>query len=270
MENLEAELPEFDAPPLNEVVLGIQFQPPTNYQQIQAFQVWELFRQEFPLVREHPPLPPQFETFGLPAFPQFSFNIGGGPVHDRFWFTQEGERQLIQFQQDRILHNWRKVDPHQTNYPRFESIISQFEAEIFKLEKYLVELGNARLIVTQCELSYINHIVLPEDDETFLPQKWFSYVEENQSAVDEFASMIKKILRDASGKPYGRLYRESGTGIDKFGRKILFLNLTVRGLPSSDSVADALMFIGTHRQIIAEEFINSTTLTAQQTWKRTR
>jgi uncharacterized protein (TIGR04255 family) len=268
--NMKADLPEFDAPPLNEVVLGIQFQPPANYQQIQAFQVWDLFRQEFPLVREHPPLPPQFETFGLPAFPQLAFNFSGGPVHDRFWFTKNGERQLIQFQQDRLLHNWRKVDPEQSDYPRFENIISQFEREISKLEEYFVSLGNARLVVTQCELSYINHILLPEGDEPFAPQKWLAYIEETQAAIDEMMSVVKKVLRDASGKPYGRFYRESGTGTDRFGRKILFLNFTVRGLPPSDSVGDALAFINAHRQMIAEEFIKSTTAAAQKIWERTR
>ena len=60
-------LADFKAPPLNEVVMGIQFQPVPGYQQIRALEVWQLFREQFPVVQEQLPLNPQFETFGLPS-----------------------------------------------------------------------------------------------------------------------------------------------------------------------------------------------------------
>src|SRR4051794_5656712 len=103
-------LPDFRKPPLNEVVLGIQFNPVPGYSQIYAGEVWGLFRARFPQVQEMPALPPNFETFGIPQGPQIGFNVLAGASHDRFWFLSPAGEQLIQFQMDRLLHNWRKVE----------------------------------------------------------------------------------------------------------------------------------------------------------------
>jgi uncharacterized protein (TIGR04255 family) len=268
---VDRSLPEFDAPPLNEVVVGIQFQPANNYQQIRVFEVWQLFRQAFPVVVEQPPLPPQFETFGAgTGLPSFPFQLLSGATHDRFWFTREPQSELIQFQQDRLLHNWRKIDPKGGAYPRFENILSQFANEAKALEDYFHGLGgNERMVVTQCELSYINQIPLPAE-ERFRPQDWLSFVAENQSPVDEFGSSVKRVLQSRDGGRYGRLYRESGTAFDGSGRKMLVFNLTARGRPASDNLQGALEFMTLHRQMIAEEFIASTTENAHRLWKRTR
>lgn len=268
METNPSSLPEFDASPLNEVVVGIQFHPPTNYQQIRAFQVWELYKKEFSAVQELPPLPAQFETFGLPV-PQFQFNMMSGAVHDRFWFLKEPGDQLIQFQQDRLLHNWRKIDDHhKQQYPRFENIISQFSDEVSALERYFFDLGHPALQVTQFEVSYVNRIPLPDASSPFLPQDWFAFVQEDHPPVDEFMSTVKHVLRDTAGSPYGRLYRESATGSDGLGRRGLSLTLTCRGRPAGESIAEALESIKSGRYMITEEFLRATTKQAQQKWKR--
>ena len=55
-------LPDFRKPPLNEVVLGVQFNEPAGYRLIRAFEVWSLFREVYPEVHEQPPLAPIVET----------------------------------------------------------------------------------------------------------------------------------------------------------------------------------------------------------------
>jgi uncharacterized protein (TIGR04255 family) len=57
-------LPDFTDPPLDEVVLGVQFTPVPGYASVHSMKVWDLFRAEFPKVEELPALEPQFETFG--------------------------------------------------------------------------------------------------------------------------------------------------------------------------------------------------------------
>lgn len=106
-----ADLPDFSKPPLNEVVLGVQFSPPAGYTQIQAGEVWNLYRERYPRVEEYMPLPPAYELFGLPGMGQTSnqFSFLEGPLHDRYWFLRTAGDELIQFQNDRLLHNWRKV-----------------------------------------------------------------------------------------------------------------------------------------------------------------
>src|ERR1700733_6587763 len=127
-------LPDYNQPPINEVYLGIQFSKPNGYQQIYAGEVWSLFKKKFPLVEEHPPLPPVFETFGLPQKAQVNFGIiTNGASHDRFWFVSENKEQLLQFQNDRFLHNWRKASDENSPYPHFEEIIKEFENEVSTL-----------------------------------------------------------------------------------------------------------------------------------------
>jgi hypothetical protein len=51
-------LPEFDAPPLAEVSLGVQFQPLERLRTPQLGLLWEHFREGLPIIEEHPPLEP--------------------------------------------------------------------------------------------------------------------------------------------------------------------------------------------------------------------
>jgi uncharacterized protein (TIGR04255 family) len=250
--------------------MGIQFQPVPNYQQILSHEVWQLFREQFPVVQELPPMGPQFETFGLPSAPQMlPINFISGASHDRFWFLSELGDNLIQFQPDRLLHNWRKVDVKGEEYPRFERILAQFRTEMLALEAYFARLGNERLVITQCELSYLNQIAMP-DWEPFYPQEWFSFVASSEPPIDEFACTARHILRDEGGSPYGRLHRESATGVDRRGNKVLTLNLTARGRPLSDTIDGTLDFLANTRHMIAEEFVRSTTPAAHKLWKRVR
>jgi uncharacterized protein (TIGR04255 family) len=208
--------------------------------------------------------------FGLPTTAvQFGFNMLTGPIHNRFWFLTKLGDHLIQFQQDRLLHNWRKIGGG-TSYPRFESILPNFKNELEALDNYFQKLGNERLVVTQAEISYINHIPLDGFSNSFSPQQWLSFIDANEPPVDEFALVTKHILSDKEAKPYGRLYRESVTGSDEKGRKILSLTYTVRGRPAADSIENAIEFIIEGRHMIAEHFVRSTTPYAHEQWRRVR
>ena len=111
--------------------MGVQFTPATEYSQVRVSEVWSLFRKDFPLTQEAPPLTPTFETFGLPqggrGGPQF--NVRSMPEHSRYWFISPNEEELLQFQKDRFLHNWRKIGGRTNEYPRFETLIAKFESE---------------------------------------------------------------------------------------------------------------------------------------------
>ncbi|RXH31986.1 TIGR04255 family protein [Bradyrhizobium zhanjiangense] len=261
-------LPEFENPPLNEVVLGVQFQSPSNFQEIRAYEVWRLYADRFPNLTEQPPMLPQFETFGAFQPPQIAFSFGPG-LQRRYWFESAAGDELIQFQHDRLFHNWRKRHPERANYPRFEYIIAEFERELLELERYVQGLGNERLVVTQCEVAYFNSILLEPGSDQFAPQQWFAFLSPEHSPVESFSSAAGQVLR-REGEPYGRLFRESATGFDGYRRPAVFLNLTARGLPATNDVPGALDFLNQHRYIISQEFIRATTPAAQQLWKRTR
>jgi uncharacterized protein (TIGR04255 family) len=272
-----ADLPDFANPPLNEVVLGVQFDPPAGYQPIRAGEVWNLFSAEFPQVQELPPLPPNFETFG----PQVSlFGLGGasglspivgfgpmvGAMHNRFWFVSESGEQLIQFQNDRLLHNWRKVAGRDNYYPRYDSISSRFFYELNELQSFMSGLRPQELRIRQCEIAYINHIK-PMQDIPLRASEWLRFVSFSDEP-DDFAFSFRRTITSDDGQPRGRLMCDSSTAVEPTGQHFISMTLTARGAPEQPSLASALEFLNRGRDIICRTFADITTDSAHRAWER--
>lgn len=261
-------LPDFAEPPLNEVVLGVQFSPPKGYQQVHAGEVWKLFKAAYPIVQEHQPLEPAFETFGLPHHAQ----IGGrlsfvtGAMHDRFWFLRNDGDELIQFQQDRLLHNWRKVGDQTNEYPRFERMAERFATELRQLEAYLANLSLQALVINQCEVTYLNHIEVAASPINL--SAWFRGVSLAGVPADDVNIRFREVLLSDGQQPVGRLTYEITTGIKPDGKRIIVLNLTARGAPGGADIDSALRFIAMGRQLIVSRFAEITTEDAHKAWGR--
>lgn len=260
------DLPEFGKPPLNEVVLGVQFDSPAGYQQIRAGEVWRLFSADFPQVQELPPLPPSFETFG-PQAPLFSFGPINGPMHNRFWFTSKTGDEIIQFQNDRLLHNWRKVGDQSNEYPRFDTIVAKFLKEASRLEEFFQSINPQTLRIRQCELSYVNHI-RDASSEQLKISDWLNFLLFPASEPDDFAVSFRKTIRSDKGEPKGRLTCESATAVESSGRHFISLTLTARGVPEQPSMDSALEFLKRGRDVIVNTFAEITTDSAHKAWER--
>jgi uncharacterized protein (TIGR04255 family) len=263
-------LPDFKSPPINEVVVGVQFEQPEGYQQIRAGDVWSLYRADFPVVEEKPALPLVFETFGLPQASQFDFGLVTGASHDRFWFLAPGKEELIQFQNDRLLHNWRKVGDQTNEYPRFEKIIEKFESELRTLESYMGSLAgrpNQRLKINQSEITYINQILCEGATDA---SRWLSLLNIDAYGFEDFNCTFRRRVHRPDGSPYARLTCQTALGVRPKGERIIVLNLTFRGAPEGDSLEAAIAFLGTGRQMIVEFFTQITTEQAHLAWGRSQ
>lgn len=261
-----ANLPDFELPPLNEVVVGIQFNTPKGYQQIYAGNVWELFKTDFPKVEEREPLTPTFETFGLPS-KGIHFDVMAGPIHDRFWFLRQDGSELIQFQQDRLLHNWRKVGDKENEYPRFEGMMGRFSNEVERLEQYFNELFSQSLLISQCEISYINHIPF-EIDNRQKSSDWVRVVDFGGCEPEDFSLSFREIIRDDDGQPQGRLTCDFKVGIKQNGQRVIVMTLTARGAPKEPTKESAFEFITMGRSLIVSRFTDLTTEMAHEQWRR--
>jgi uncharacterized protein (TIGR04255 family) len=248
--------------------MGVQFASPKGYSQVRAGEVWQLFRPEYPLVSEREALPPSFETFGLQ---HSSHMVGGvslvsGALHDRFWFMRQSGDELIQFQQDRLLHNWRKVGDQSNEYPRFETMVERFRAELASLETYVATLTPQLLNITQCEISYINHIVDSRGKPK--PSDWLTFASFEGVTPEDFTASFREIIRDAAGQPIGRFICECSSIIASTGRPVIALVLTVRGAPAGANTASAIDLITRGRDIIVRNFARLTTAAAHKSWDR--
>jgi uncharacterized protein (TIGR04255 family) len=264
-----ANLPDFGNPPLNEVVLGVQFAPIKGYSQIYAGEIWRMFRDKFPLIEEQAPLPPQFETFGRQEL-QASIQLLTGATQNRFWFLTEKKEELIQFQPDRLLHNWRKVGDETNPYPRFETMIAKFEQELGGVENYFLANTKQTLSITQTEISYINFI--PCEAEPGCPaHRWLRFLNFDPVQPNDFSMNFRRVLNDDAGKPYARLNCEAQTALAGSERKhIIRFMLTVRGAPGRPDIPATLEFLAKGREIIVNAFTDLTTESAHKVWERTK
>lgn len=265
-----ADLPDFERPPLHEVVVGVQFRPPRGYQQIRAGEVWGLFKDQYPDVEEHPPIPPTFETFGRPQPSQPNIQVVQGASHDRFWFVSPSKNELLQFQNDRLLHNWRKVESSEEVYPRFEAMIQKFNDELKKLESYFSRLHQQSLDITQCEVSYINHISKIDEKTGVFGHSYLVFLNFCESNPDDFFTIFRMVVRDAGGAPVGRLICECRTALDSRERELIVFTLTVRGAPKTPTIESGLAFLEFGRKTVVNAFASMTTASAHQAWRRIR
>lgn len=258
-------LPNFANPPLDEVVLGVQFSPISNYSSVHSQGVWELFRRKFPKVQEHQRINPQFETFGgANHAPNFQFHVGGPPqVGNRIWFMSKDESHLIQFQQDRFLTNWRRR-PTLIPYPRFESIADSFEHNLQVLISHCASEFLYTPEINQAEITYIN--IIPVNDFSDA-DSWFGSLNCGTLNFETLNINFSEVIKNCDGNPYARLLcviQSVFTGDGK--HKAFSLSLTFKGKPSGNNIESAMAFIQTGRQHIVTKFAEITASKAHKIW----
>ncbi len=272
-----ADLPDFNTPPVVEVVLSIQFDDLLGFRHVDVGPFWEIFREDFPSVSEHLPLAPEFEIFGRPGSEQ-PHALRRSPIAQfvavppmpRFWFENEQKTEIIQFQQNRFIHNWRKPD-EASSYPRYDKIKNSFIGEFTKFENFLTDRGVATPVMNQCEISYINHIHV-DDDERRRAGRLFRFLSDadfpSLGRPEDGSFAMRFSFKDEGGKPIARLGVNAFNAVDAMGRSVVQFGLTVRGRPAEASLAAAANFFDFGREKIVKGFTELTTDEMHAVWGR--
>lgn len=257
-------LPDFMDPPLDEVVLGTQFAPVPGYMSVHSMKVWELFKAEFPNLRELPVLEPQFETFGgINAQAGPRIQVGDLPVGSRLWFLSDDENHLIQFQPDRFITNWRRK-PNTRPYPRFEGLAKDFETNIRKLASHFESDFGYRVSINQAEIAYIN--IIPVDSFSDAGQ-WFELWNGGAFEVEALNTSFNEVIKGADGKPFARLSHQIQSVFAANGKQRAFrLSLTFKGKPARSDIESAVEFLSAGRNFIVTRFGEITTEEAHMKW----
>ncbi len=114
--------------------------------------LWSMFRKDFPRTEDHPPLARSIERFDKPDLP--SFRIEPAPLTPRSWFLNKDGSQLIQVQQDRFVHNWRKVGSN-TAYPPYRTLREKFAENLRAFESFARTEQLGEFKPDQCEFTYL-------------------------------------------------------------------------------------------------------------------
>ena len=268
-----ADLPDFENPPVSEVVLSLQFEALPAIRNVHMGLLWGMFRKEYPNVSEHNPLGPVFETFGAPSIsPQLKIETLMSLPMLRFWFESDGDgSELIQVQQDRFIHNWRR---RQGEYPRYEYLRERFSSEVSKFASFIEKEDLGDIKFNQIEATYINILELEDERaqnsilEEFTPL-WTGKGNDPFSSPLEVQKVdMSHVLRNGD-KPYGRIYVKFSPVIKTENDKLVIsLEITARGKPEDNSVSAAFQLLDEHRKSVVKTFAAVTKDSMHRTWGR--
>jgi len=272
-----AGLADFDRPPVNEVFLSIQFASLSGLQSGHIGLLWNTLRKEYPTIIEQGPLNPVFETFGPTSGmqpPSVQIQMLLAPPMSRFWFQEASGEELVQIQQDRIIHNWRSQDVA-NRYPRYESIRARFVSEVDRLMAFLRTEKLGELKPNQCEVSYTNIIEFPDGSnphhhlERITPLWAGRYSEPLPLEFENAAAQARYILRNGD-KPYGRIYVNFSPAQRLTDQKpVVRLEILARGKPDDGSIDAAFRLLDVEREAIVRTFAAVTTPEMHKIWGRT-
>jgi len=264
-----AELPEFDAPPVVEVALGVQFRPVFGLRPIELADLREQWRADYPIVQEQPPLPPQFEA-PTPGPPQVQFVVGPA-LQTRVWFLNELRTELVQLQHDRLTVNWRQANPD-TAYPRYPHVRDAFERRFGQLQAFITDRHLGELGVTQAEVTYINAIE-PENHELGrldrVLRNWQPPTSNHLGEPEQARATLVFPITDTGLHPV-RMYVAVDPAQRPDGRPALFFTIAVRGAPTEETVDSALRFMDQSHNHVVRSFAELTPETMHSMWVRKR
>lgn len=264
------ELPEFEAPPLVEVSLGVQFHALPALRPIELGALRDAWRAEYPLVQELPPLPPQIES-ETPGIPALQFSLGLPQA--RLWFLTTAQSQLVQVQSDRFIVNWRQT-PDDAEYPRYATVREAFQQRLDDLIAFLDDRQFGSIKVTQVEATYINAIDPPPGqtrlgDLTRVFRHWHPLDAHHLAGPDQaraaFAFSVPSL-----GRPPVRMYVSADPAVRPDGRPAHFLTMTVRGAPVESDRDAALRFLDEAHDHLVHSFAELTPESMHAEWRRTR
>jgi uncharacterized protein (TIGR04255 family) len=261
-------LPEFDNPPLDETVIGLQFEPLKAFKVQQIMLYWNQIRENYPRVEGQLPLPHSVESETIHA-QKFLVSLENATV-PRCWFLNEPGTQLIQVQQDRFLRNWRRLQALTENYPRFDTLFGLFWKEWVAFRDFLKEQRIDEPKIDQCELTYVNLIDSEAVSGSFerLPSIFVNLRERERGFLPN-PELFQWEARFPLPEGRGRLHVEAVPAFRKSDFKLLMrFNLAARGSPKGTTDALVNEWFGIAHEYIVRGFDELTTAEMHRTWKK--
>lgn len=261
---------KFERPPVIETLLSAQFAPLPRLTSPHIGLYWAEIRDRYPNQEVKPPLVPAIEEFPAPPpGPRVGIELVAEP-DVRCWFIDGTSTQLIQVQRDRFIRNWRKVAPTD-DYPAYDALRPRFQEEWEIFLRFLEREELGRPEVSQCEVTYVNHIELG--------QGWNSFGEVAEVLAPlapvtsrEFLpqpEMLQLNVRYAMPGNKGRLHVTAQPAIRRHDAKeVLQLTLTARGKPDSSATRDVMTWFDLGHDWIVYGFVDLTTAKMHRIWRR--
>ncbi len=249
-----ADLPKLLNPPLDEIVIGVQFRLRGEAPEFLNAEVWKQLAADYPVVHAHPPIDPKFEGEQIDfEAQQLRLQQVRFPVLQRHWFIGRDENKLVQFQPDRVLFNWRRLGVRDNQYSFFEEPAKEFFRVFTKINEYFSDCGIGPADINQAEVSYINFI----EEKSYLGSSMFPLriLHKAIESEESFRYSFTKKMISEKGSFIGRTYHDLATAVQQnSGKQGLKVDITCRGYPEGNSLDSAMEFLFAARRSIVNSF----------------
>lgn len=249
----------FDHPPLNEVAIGIGFDPIPGFSTVEGGRFWGEVAEEYPNSEIAPPIP----VSGMGTI-QFSTTPTG-----RIILRNLNRTKILQIQDSWFFFNWVKASDSQ-EYPRYASVYESFKSSFEKFLTYLDHRGHPRpAVMNQKRLTYVNYLPksgwrTPDEITRFLPDLFSTW------SQHKFVPSLKNFslkFTTSFENGVGDLEVSVRNGIipGKSEEMIVF-ELTVLSPPEQRELSSLDDWFGKARSIIVQSFIDLTSDFAHEKW----
>lgn len=259
----ERTLPDYDNPPAQETWMAFAFAPlPWSAPHFGAF--WSELRGEYPTFEVHPPIGEINFEFSALA-PNAIFNL---PL--RCWFKNDQSNRLIQVQNNRFFHNWRRPNPT-APYLHYAELRPMFEREWQRFCEFASRYGLGSPNVLSCEVAYINHL------DRNLGWDNFSDLSRIFPSIGSFEgrSFLKKPETISANAVYvmasneGRLHVVIQPAIRQLdGKEIIQLSITGSCRPASSEAGELMRCLDSCREWVVNGFDDVTSPHMHKIWRK--
>ncbi len=264
-------LPDFEAPPVVETVLAVRFRDVPGLDAPRLVKFWDDYLStDLPMIEERSPYDAPVEQFGQDSGTSaVALRIGASGPSPRFFCSSGND--LVQLQQDWFAYNWRKTS-EKPDYTCYEKGRAKFGRWLTEFGSHIRETLGAELVPTQCEVTYINHIPLEDEDLALGP--FGAVLRDIQPRSGAFLPLPETsrhasayVIPDDEGSPLGRLH----VAVDRAWageqrQPIVLLSLTARGAPRATEISSVLEFLDLGRRWVVKGFVDMTTASFHQRW----
>lgn len=262
--------PKFDAPPVIETAIGVQFVSLPGYSTAHAGWFWKEYLDKlgsWSRAVDAQRLEDQFERFGVEDVwgPLIAMKFLGAAQSQRTQIIRSDEERMVQIQDSRLVLNWRK---HSAAYPTFDVLLPEFRDVLQAFEAFAGEAKFGMPNYNQWEVVYIDQFKKGEVWES--PRDWgsifpgISVPVQSDALRDETMSADWRFsMQENRGRMYISFRQLRPAPV---GEEVLNVTFVARGPVTATQTWEQGLALG--HNALNDTFINITSGEAQARWKK--
>ncbi len=258
-----APAPDFKKPPVVETSAGFHFIPMQGWTVLHYGLLWEKLAARYQRSEFNPPI---LEPGEISVDPTKGFaNL---PV--RVSFVDASNTNLVQVQNNFILHNWRKSETLSL-YQHYSATRDALTTDWRTFRDFLSQHSLKFTEVVRCEASYFNHLVRGESWQSYseLPELFPAWKGTSPDGALLSTPQMIGITASYSRKD-GMLQIASQPALRQDGKEIIQLTITATGRPPAQGDDSLFGCLDGCHQAAVHGFIEFTSEKLHSRWERIR